>query len=61
LPATLYRDWQAYADANGEAAGTANSFGKKMSKRGLAAKVSNGVRAHRGVELKPCPGGYDAD
>lgn len=61
LPAKLYRDWQQYADANGEAPGTANAFGKKMAKRGLAARVSNGIRAHKGIELLPSDGGYDAD
>lgn len=50
-PAKMYRDWQRYANANGEDPGTAISFGKKMAKRGFAAKVSNGIRAHRGIEL----------
>ncbi len=61
LPAKLYSDWQRYADANGEAPGTANTFGKSMAKRGFAAKVSNGIRAHRGIELVQNAGGSDAD
>lgn len=53
MPAKLYGDWRRYAEEHGEAPGTAIGFGKKMSKRGLAAKVNNGLRAHYGVELRP--------
>ncbi|BCA60048.1 phage/plasmid primase, P4 family [Sphingomonas sp. HMP6] len=59
LPAKLYTDWRKYADEHGEDPGTAIGFGKKMSKRGLASKVANGIRAHQGVALKAGP--YDVD
>lgn len=36
----LYADWEAYAKANGEVAGTAKSFGAAMRKRNLFAKAS---------------------
>ena len=58
LPAKLYNDWRKYAEEHGEASGTAIAFGKKMAKRGLGGKVSNGIRAHRGVELRAQIGGY---
>jgi putative DNA primase/helicase len=59
LPAKLYHDWQSYAQGNGEDPGTAIGFGKKMAKRGLPSRVSNGTRAHYGVELRSAA--YDAD
>lgn len=52
MPATMYASWKTYALANGEDPGSGNSFGKKMAKRGYATSASNGVRAHRGIELR---------
>lgn len=61
IPAKLYRDWSHYAEARGEKPGTAITFGRAMAAKGLGTKVSAGIRAHRGVELIPTPGGYDVD
>lgn len=61
LPAKLYADWKLYAEANGEAPGTANGFGKKLGKRGFYSKVSNGIRAYRGLRIRPELGAYNVD
>ncbi|MBB3474261.1 phage/plasmid primase, P4 family [Sphingomonas sp. BK345] len=61
LPVKLYNDWRKYAEEHGESPGTAIGFGKRMKKRGLGTNSANGVRAHRGVELRPIFGGVDHD
>ena len=53
----LYADWEAYAKAHGETAGTAKSFGAAMRKRNLFAKPSrlfgSPQQTYFGVELAP--------
>jgi len=53
LPARLFADWAKYATDRGEDPQTANSLGKKLAKRGFKSNVSNGVRAYRGLTLRP--------
>jgi putative DNA primase/helicase len=59
IPGRLYSDWQKYAEGNGEPPGTAIAFGKKLKKRGIENKSSNGIRAYRGIELRQQPNGGD--
>jgi P4 family phage/plasmid primase-like protien len=59
-PARLYRDWTVYAEENGENPGTNIAFGKKLKPLGILNKASNGMRAYRGIELRPT-GGFNND
>ena len=61
LPVKLYGDWRKYAEANGEDPGNQIAFGKKLKRRGIENKSSNGIRAYRGVELIQASPPYDAD
>ncbi|MHC9419870.1 phage/plasmid primase, P4 family [Sphingomonas citri] len=61
LPVKLYNDWRKYAEEHGESPGTAIGFGKRMKKRGLGTNSANGIRAHRGVELRHVLGGVGDD
>ncbi|KQR80512.1 phage/plasmid primase, P4 family [Sphingomonas sp. Leaf343] len=61
LPAKLYTNWRKYADEHGETPGNAIGFGKKMAKRGLGTSSVNGIRAHRGIELRSELGSFGHD
>ena len=51
--ADLFDSWTEYAQKAGEHPGTKKSFGMSMQKRGFEADRIEGVRAFRGVRLKP--------
>lgn len=63
--ARLYADWEAYAKAHGEYAGTSKSFGAAMRKRNLLAKNSRLLgsqqKTYFGVELVPTPQAHMGD
>ena len=49
----LFTSWKRYAEAAGEFAGTAKSFGEAMRKRGFEAYKSGSVRGFKGIRLMP--------
>jgi P4 family phage/plasmid primase-like protien len=60
--AMLYGDWKAWAEANGEYAGSQKRFSESLTTRGYERRNTNSARGFRGIGLRDCnsdlhPGG----
>lgn len=60
LPSDLWRNWDAFARANGEAPGSAKAFGTELARRGFPAAKKYGQRIRTGLKLRsPTGSGHD--
>lgn len=55
IGANLWSSWKAWSDASREELGSRNEFSQALSELGYAAEKSQGVRRHRGIDLKTQP------